>query len=326
MSHLALTFSKDSRFTILYIILVLAGCSQPANYAPVKTVNEAILPDGAIRPRSVGKLKKAKNIRHGSVKETNDKNPSDRAPLKSYVKGSGGVFQRQRTSSTTSKIKQIQVANEEVVQLPQDLEGDIKEVVVDNKKQEKQGVNRSATGDLEQGEETVIAKSDQAVAATVNSQNKLPNNPKEKNVGERHEKNNDEKKSIISINNKKVLKLNFVWPIRGKVVKNFAQSDNKGIDIAGKTSQQVLAAEAGKAVYCGSGLTGYGNLIIIKHNQTYLTAYAHNKRLSVKEGQSVDKGQPIGEVGLTGFKKQILHFEIRKNGKSINPLTLLPKY
>ena len=138
------------------------------------------------------------------------------------------------------------------------------------------------------------------------------------------EKNN--KKSTISIDNKQVLKLNFQWPLQGRISKNFSQTDNKGILITGKNGQSVRAAESGKAVYCGQGLAGFGNLAIIKHNETFLSAYANNSKLYIKEGQKVEKGQAIGQVGLTGLKKSSLHFEIRKNGKPINPLTVLPKH
>ncbi|MGZ8186574.1 MAG: peptidoglycan DD-metalloendopeptidase family protein [Methylobacter sp.] len=133
-----------------------------------------------------------------------------------------------------------------------------------------------------------------------------------------------QKKSIISTDNQKVLKLSFQWPIKGKILKNFSESDNKGIDISGKIGQTVYAAEAGKVVYSGQGLISLGNLVIIKHNELYLSAYANNSRLLVAEGQNVVKGQDIAQVGEAVYKKASLHFEIRKNGKSVNPLALLP--
>ncbi|MGZ8157790.1 MAG: peptidoglycan DD-metalloendopeptidase family protein [Methylobacter sp.] len=134
-----------------------------------------------------------------------------------------------------------------------------------------------------------------------------------------------QKKSIISIDNENMLKLNFRWPIKGKVLKNFSQADNKGIDIAGEMGQDVSAAEAGKVVYSGQGLIGYGNLLIIKHNDLYLSAYANNSRLLVAEGRRVEKGEVIAKVGQAGSNKTSLHFEIRKNGKPVNPLNLLPE-
>lgn len=135
---------------------------------------------------------------------------------------------------------------------------------------------------------------------------------------------NPQKKSIISIDNTTMLKLNFQWPIKGRILKPFSQEDNKGIDIAGAMGQNVRAAEGGKVVYSGQGLIGYGNLLIIKHNDLYLSAYANNSQLLVTEGYTVKKGEVIAKVGQAGANKTSLHFEIRKNGKPVNPLTLLP--
>jgi lipoprotein NlpD len=124
-------------------------------------------------------------------------------------------------------------------------------------------------------------------------------------------------------------KLIWRWPAKGKVVTNFfsAKADSKGIDLSGKKGDSVTAAASGTIVYAGSGLRGYGKLIIIKHNDTYLSAYAHNNRIRVKEGQKVKVGQHIADIGLSGSRANIpkLHFEIRRNGQSVNPLTYLPK-
>jgi lipoprotein NlpD len=133
-----------------------------------------------------------------------------------------------------------------------------------------------------------------------------------------------QKKPIISIDNTAMLKLNFQWPIKGKILKSFSQEDNKGIDIAGAMGQNVRATEGGKVVYSGQGLIGYGNLLIIKHNDMYLSAYANNSQLLVAEGYTVKKGEVIAKVGQAGANKTSLHFEIRKNGKPVNPLELLP--
>jgi lipoprotein NlpD len=116
--------------------------------------------------------------------------------------------------------------------------------------------------------------------------------------------------------------LNWEWPAVGKTLTPFSDS-NKGIDISGKMGQPVLAAAAGRVVYAGSGLRGYGKLVIIKHNKTYLSAYAHNSQLLVKEGDSVKKGDKIAEMGNTDADKVELHFEIRKFGKPIDPTKLL---
>ena len=114
-------------------------------------------------------------------------------------------------------------------------------------------------------------------------------------------------------------------PTVGKLIGEFSESANrKGIDIAGKLGQPVVASAAGKVVYSGNGLRGYGRLVIIKHNKTYLSAYAHNNYVLVKEGQSVNKGQKIAEMGKTDADQVKLHFEIRKLGKPVDPAKHLP--
>jgi lipoprotein NlpD len=118
--------------------------------------------------------------------------------------------------------------------------------------------------------------------------------------------------------------IEWIWPTKGRVSSHFSES-TKGMDISGKTGQPILASAAGKVVYSGTGLRGYGQLIIIKHNSTYLSAYAHNSKLLVKEGQTVSRGQKIAEMGNTDSKLVRLHFEIRKNGKPVDPFKHLPK-
>jgi lipoprotein NlpD len=119
--------------------------------------------------------------------------------------------------------------------------------------------------------------------------------------------------------------LGWIWPTAGKVVAGFSESANlKGIDIAGKSGQPVVASAAGKVVYAGSGLRGYGKLIIVKHNSTFLSAYAHNREITVKEGQQVAKGQKIAEMGDTDSDQVKLHFEIRRLGKPVDPAKFLP--
>lgn len=114
-------------------------------------------------------------------------------------------------------------------------------------------------------------------------------------------------------------------PTQGKLIGQYSESANrKGIDIAGKLGQPVLASAAGKVVYSGSGLRGYGKLIIIKHNKTYLSAYAHNDKVLVKEGQSVTRGQKIAEMGNTDADRVELHFEVRRLGKPVDPAKYLP--
>jgi lipoprotein NlpD len=118
--------------------------------------------------------------------------------------------------------------------------------------------------------------------------------------------------------------LTWIWPSDGKVIASFDEGKNKGIDIAGRPGQQVLAAGAGKVMYAGSGIRGYGNLVIVKHSNSLLSAYAHNRTILVKEGQSVSKGQTIAEMGDSDTDTVKLHFEIRQQGKPVDPSKFLP--
>ncbi|MDH3377998.1 MAG: peptidoglycan DD-metalloendopeptidase family protein, partial [Gammaproteobacteria bacterium] len=118
----------------------------------------------------------------------------------------------------------------------------------------------------------------------------------------------------------------WVWPADGHVTEKFSITrGNKGIDIAGSAGATVRAAAAGKVVYAGTGLRGYGRLIIVKHNDAFLSAYAHNRRMLVEEGQGVSRGQKIAEMGDSGANSVKLHFEIREQGKPIDPLRYLPR-
>jgi lipoprotein NlpD len=116
----------------------------------------------------------------------------------------------------------------------------------------------------------------------------------------------------------------FSWPAAGNLSAQFDDLKNKGIDIAGKTGDPVYASADGRVVYAGSGLRGYGNLVILKHANNYLTAYAHNQTLLVREEQSVKRGQKIAEMGNSDSEQVKLHFEIRKQGKPVDPVKLLP--
>jgi lipoprotein NlpD len=118
--------------------------------------------------------------------------------------------------------------------------------------------------------------------------------------------------------------LGFIWPASGNLLAGFDDVKNKGLDIGGKAGDPVLAAADGHVVYAGAGLRGYGNLIILKHNNTFLTAYAHNQALLVKEDQKVNKGQKIAEMGKTDADRVKLHFEIRRQGKPVDPAKYLP--
>jgi len=120
----------------------------------------------------------------------------------------------------------------------------------------------------------------------------------------------------------------WAWPTAGgapTVLAGFDEARNKGLDIGGKAGDPVLASADGRVVYAGAGLRGYGNLIILKHNNTYLTAYAHNQALLVKEDQNVRKGQKIAEMGNSDADRVKLHFEIRRQGKPVDPSKYLPR-
>ena len=121
--------------------------------------------------------------------------------------------------------------------------------------------------------------------------------------------------------------VDWAWPIqpapKGKIVATFTDA-NKGVDISGTKGTAILASSPGKVVYSGAGLRGYGRLVIIKHNATWLSAYAHNEKILVAEGEEVKKGQKIAEMGSSDADQVKLHFEIRKQGKPVDPLKLLP--
>lgn len=118
--------------------------------------------------------------------------------------------------------------------------------------------------------------------------------------------------------------ISLVWPADGTVIRRFDGSNSKGIDISAAAGTPVVAAAPGTVVYAGNGLRGYGNLLILKHNAEYLTAYAHNRVLLVKEGQSVTRGEKIAEMGDTDTDRVMLHFELRYQGRSIDPSRALP--
>ncbi|MGF1911133.1 peptidoglycan DD-metalloendopeptidase family protein [Vibrio kasasachensis] len=143
-------------------------------------------------------------------------------------------------------------------------------------------------------------------------------------VGSKGKQNVNNSVSKTTPNNVKVTK--WLWPTKGRVIKNFSAGDqgNKGIDIAGQRGQSILSTAAGTVVYSGNALRGYGNLVIIKHNDKFLSAYAHNDQLLVQEGQSVKSGQKIATMGNSGTNSVRLHFEIRYRGKSVNPKRYLP--
>lgn len=297
---------KSSAILLINLVVLLASCAEPPNYAPVKMVNQALEPNNGYYL-----LNKSSQIpKNNQIYSHN-----------SYEKLSAGVKKvpggADRPLTKTKQITDIKSAK-------------------NIKSTEKGKLMASVI------EKTEVSKSLKPVKSTQKTdgqdKNKLilsMTKVEEIQAKQRLKTNSADnflltptqnKKASISIDNKKMLKLNFQWPLKGKITKNFSQTDNKGILIKGKSGQAVHAAESGKAVYCGHGLAGFGNLAIIKHNESFLSAYANNSKLFIKEGERVEKGQTIGEVGLTGLRSSSLHFEIRKNGKPINPLTMLPKH
>jgi lipoprotein NlpD len=118
--------------------------------------------------------------------------------------------------------------------------------------------------------------------------------------------------------------LDWAWPVRGKIISTFNDTTSKGIAIAGRLGQPVHASAPGRVIFSGTGIRGFGKLIVIKHNNTYLSVYAHNSELAVKEGQNVTRGQKIAEMGNTDADQVKLHFEIRRLGKPVDPMKLLP--
>lgn len=118
--------------------------------------------------------------------------------------------------------------------------------------------------------------------------------------------------------------MEFIWPVKGKLLAGFSEPGSKGVDIAGKAGDPVHASAPGRVMYTGTGIRGYGKLIVIKHDNSFNSVYAHNREILVKEGQTVVRGQKIGEIGDTDTDQVKLHFEIRKSGKPVDPLKYLP--
>lgn len=170
-------------------------------------------------------------------------------------------------------------------------------------------------------ETTVPVAGEKEVKATSSSKNTAAKTPKEEKV------TTVATTPVVSGKARTVSGVSWTWPAQGKVVKQFslAEHGNKGIDIAGTRGQQVLAASDGQVVYAGNALRGYGNLVIINHANEFLSAYAHNDVLLVKEGQKVKRGQQIAKMGSTDASSVCLHFEIRYRGQSVNPIKYLPQ-
>ncbi|TKB46197.1 LysM peptidoglycan-binding domain-containing protein [Thalassotalea mangrovi] len=175
------------------------------------------------------------------------------------------------------------------------------------------------------------APTNKGLTAKNNTVIKNPQKPPTKVVANQNSKEyvnkSDEKITSVKVPSISSKVDSWLWPTKGRVISGFssAKQGNKGIDIAGVRGQEIKASADGLIVYSGNALRGYGNLIIIKHSDDYLSAYAHNDTLLVQEQQTVKAGQVIAKMGSTGTDKTMLHFEIRFRGKSVNPTRYLPK-
>lgn len=331
------SISLKSAFISLTAAALLLGCSQPPNYAPVKTVNQALTPKNGYTPSPPPR---PSNYNRPESRQTADKPYSPAAPEISGQQPVTAVKRAELPEAYPHPAQNYPLNAKEAGKTSHNPElykpppAKFRASPGDNAQNK---TRNSANPNGNTASKSIsIRASGQAVTKNINN----PGRQKDSQIArskpgksgqndlkpQQPEKISYQEKSILSIDNKKMLKLNFGWPLKGRITRNFAQTDHKGIDITGRMGQEFHAAEAGKAVYCGQGLAGFGNLAVIKHNESYLTAYANASRLFIKEGQRIGKGEAIGKVGNSGFKRALLHFEIRKNGKSINPLTVLPKH
>ena len=299
--------SKFNITVILILFALLTACTTSGHYAPVKTTNKQVVTrniqnpiiskqyltkGNSIATSEMGTRHTATNRQTFHTTELSTR-PGNQHPA-SWNKKSPADNNAAGTKKTRS------------------------EIVKTGTKRNKQ--NSAGKNTLTRQTQTVKSATDKSSSKIRNSHKILPTKLHVTQQPKSHRR-----KSNASIEDKKMLELRFSWPIKGRVLKSYSPSRNKGIDIAGKSGQPVKAAEAGKVVYGGQGLIGFGKLLIIKHNDIYLSAYANNSLLLVNEGELVKKGQVVAKVGKAGIKRTSLHFEIRKNGKPVNPLKFLPK-
>ncbi len=192
---------------------------------------------------------------------------------------------------------------------------------------------------IQPGQKISLEKSDIPLKSNLKSSQK--GSTEGRNVTERKEKKPERKYVTKDKKSNNINHIIWQWPHVGPILakysvntsrnhgrhngKSSADGLNKGVDIAGELGSPIFAAADGEVVYAGSGLLGYGNLVIINHNETYLSAYAHNRKILVREGEKVTKGRKIAEMGSSGSNRVMLHFEIRRDGKPVDPLKYLPK-
>jgi len=171
---------------------------------------------------------------------------------------------------------------------------------------------------------SIVKKSTASETKSINTPIKtVKSNKKQSTVNKKNQITKRVSKSKTNSNKA----LNWVWPVTGKVIKGFSNKgvSSKGIDIKGEKNGKVVSASDGIVVYAGNGLIGYGNLVIVKHSDEYLSAYAYNQEILVKEQQKVKAGEKLAIIGGKGTQRSLLHFEVRKDGQPINPLKVLPK-
>jgi lipoprotein NlpD len=186
-------------------------------------------------------------------------------------------------------------------------------------------VNNSANAAGQESDLKVPQVATQSNTRVGNAKVQVPSNTEKQLATVKSAKPSSSGVSVSSYSNTQ--KVSWQWPTNGNLIGKYSSSNNinKGINLEGKRGDPVYAAATGKVVYAGSGLLGYGNLIIINHNKEYLSAYAHNSRILVKENDNVNVGAQVAEIGNSGATRMMLHFEIRKDGKPVNPLQYLPK-
>ena len=306
-------YAKPGFLASLLVLVIVNACTNQPNYAPVMTDNKELTEEQSLNKSAPGPGKANQDIPKGNKTVAEDTAKfhlvKTGETLYSIGLSSGYGYQRLALWNHISPPYKV-MAGDKIKFLNPDIAGEYRD-----EKQQREDAEKVST------------RPKKAVNSPADKK-KLENRRQYKNpkINLAAIKNtNKQQKSIVSIDNKKKSELHFAWPVEGRVLKSFSPAYNKGIDIAGKLGQSVSATEAGEVVYCGQGLIGFGQLLIIKHNKAYLSAYANNRRLLVKEGQQVKKGQVIAEVGKVSTKRTSLHFEIRKNGNPVNPLKLLPK-
>jgi len=209
----------------------------------------------------------------------------------------------------------LMALNREVLRRPVDVDKQLKIA-----SHQQPGSQKSATGKKSRPKASTKARNNNSVKVASVARSKSKSNYSQKST--RSKKQYTSRNKPVKNSN-----LNWIWPTDGQILERFSSvgNANRGLDIAGKRGQPVRATAPGQVVYKGSGLRGYGNLVIIKHNNDYLSAYAHNETVHVTENEFVKAGQRIADIGRSGAQTDKLHFEIRYKGKPVDPLNYLPQ-